>query len=213
MNSILKSLRKAKGLSQQKVAEYLGVSTSAYGQYETGARSMNPDTLLKLSDYFDVSVDALLGRQTNNVIKEDPSVYITKPKEKQEVMIPLVASIRNIGRQDNVIKYISVPTSYITKYGENIVSVMAVGSSMIPTLTPGNYLVCIPGAAWEDGNIVIVDVNDSETIKRIRRTARGGFDLVSDNNKFETMYFSPQDIAKYQVKIIGRVVRSISPEL
>ena len=128
-------------------------------------------------------------------------------------MIPLVASIRNIGRQDNVIKYISVPTSYITKYGENIVSVMAVGSSMIPTLTPGNYLVCIPGAAWEDGNIVIVDVNDSETIKRIRKTARGGFDLVSDNNKFETMYFSPQDIAKYQVKIIGRVVRSISPEL
>lgn len=213
MNSILKSLRKAKGLSQQKVAEYLGVSTSAYGQYETGARSMNPDTLLKLSDYFDVSVDTLLGRQTNNVIKEDPSVYITKPKEKQEVMIPLVASIRNIGRQDNVIKYISVPTSYITKYGENIVSIMAVGNSMIPTLTPGNYLVCIPGTAWEDGNIVIVDVNDSETIKRIRRTARGGFDLVSDNNKFETMYFSQQDIAKYQVKIIGRVVRSISPEL
>lgn len=213
MNSLLKSLRKAKGVSQQKVAEYLGVSTSAYGQYETGARSMNPDILLKLSDYYNVSTDTILGRQIAKELNEEETAYITKPKETQEVMIPLVVSIRGIGKQNNIIKYIPVPTSYISRYGREIVGIMAIGNGMLPTLTPGHYLICVPGNSWEDGNIIVADINDSETIKRIHRTANGGFDLIPDNRDYETFYLSQADINKYKVRVLGRVVRSISPEL
>lgn len=213
MNSLLKSLRKAKGVSQQKVAEYLGVSTSAYGQYETGARSMNPDVLLKLSDYYNVSTDTILGRQVAKELNEEETAYITKPKETQEVMIPLVVSIRGIGKQNNIIKYIPVPTSYISRYGREIVGIMAIGNGMLPTLTPGHYLICVPGNSWEDGNIIVADINDSETIKRIHRTANGGFDLIPDNRDYETFYLSQADINKYKVRVLGRVVRSISPEL
>lgn len=213
MNSLLKSLRKAKGVSQQKVAEYLGVSTSAYGQYETGARSMNPDILLKLSDYYNVSTDTILGRQIAKELNEEETAYITKPKETQEVMIPLVVSIRGIGKQNNIIKYIPVPTSYISRYGREIVGIMAIGNGMLPTLTPGHYLICVPGNSWEDGNIIVADINDSETIKRIHRTANGGFDLIPDNRDYETFCLSQTDINKYKVRVLGRVVRSISPEL
>ena len=213
MNSLLKSLRKAKGVSQQKVAEYLGVSTSAYGQYETGARSMNPDILLKLSDYYNVSTDTILGRQIAKELNEEETAYITKPKETQEVMIPLVVSIRGIGKQNNIIKYIPVPTSYISRYGREIVGIMAIGNGMLPTLTPGHYLICVPGNSWEDGNIIVADINDSETIKRIHRTANGGFDLIPDNRDYETFYLSQADINKYKIRVLGRIVRSISPEL
>lgn len=213
MNSLLKSLRKAKGVSQQKVAEYLGVSTSAYWQYETGARSMNPDVLLKLSDYYNVSTDTILGRQVAKELNEEETAYITKPKETQEVMIPLVVSIRGIGKQNNIIKYIPVPTSYISRYGREIVGIMAIGNGMLPTLTPGHYLICVPGNSWEDGNIIVADINDSETIKRIHRTINGGFDLIPDNRDYETLCLSQTDINKYKVRILGRVVRSISPEL
>ena len=213
MNSLLKSLRKAKGVSQQKVAEYLGVSTSAYGQYETGARSMNPDILLKLSDYYNVSTDTILGRQIAKELNEEETAYITKPKETQEVMIPLVVSIRGIGKQNNIIKYIPVPTSYISRYGREIVGIMAIGNGMLPTLTPGHYLICVPGNSWEDGNIIVADINDSETIKRIHRTANGGFNLIPDNRDYETFYLSQADINKYKIRVLGRIVRSISPEL
>lgn len=90
----LKILRKRKGVSQKEMAEYLGVAHSAYNMYETGARSMNPDVLAKLSDYFDVSIDVILGRETigGTFIRE----IVTKPElvAEDEVMIPVVASLR-----------------------------------------------------------------------------------------------------------------------
>ena len=174
---------------------------------------MNPDILLKLSDYYNVSTDTILGRQIAKELNEEETAYITKPKETQEVMIPLVVSIRGIGKQNNIIKYIPVPTSYISRYGREIVGIMAIGNGMLPTLTPGHYLICVPGNSWEDGNIIVADINDSETIKRIHRTANGGFDLIPDNRDYETFCLSQTDINKYKVRVLGRVVRSISPEL
>ena len=44
---------------------YLGVSQNTYSQYENGIISISPEMLVKLADYFHVSVDFLLGR-TNN---------------------------------------------------------------------------------------------------------------------------------------------------
>ena len=59
----LKSARLAKGLNQQDVANYLGISQPAYANYERGARQADYETLKKLSDYFGVSVDYLLGKE------------------------------------------------------------------------------------------------------------------------------------------------------
>lgn len=56
----LKNFRTVKGVSQQAVADYLGISRQAYGNYETGARECDYETLLKLAEYFDTSVDDIL---------------------------------------------------------------------------------------------------------------------------------------------------------
>lgn len=58
----LKELREEKGLFQKDIAKILQITTSAYGFYEQGKRS--PDTLViqRLADFFNVSVDYLLGR-------------------------------------------------------------------------------------------------------------------------------------------------------
>ncbi len=60
----LKELRNIRKVSQEDVANYLGITQQAYANYERGARKPDPDTLSKLADYFDVSVDYLLGRNT-----------------------------------------------------------------------------------------------------------------------------------------------------
>ena len=58
----LKMLREEKGLYQSDIADFLGISTSAVGFYENGKRDMSPETIIKLSDFFNVSTDYFLGK-------------------------------------------------------------------------------------------------------------------------------------------------------
>lgn len=64
----LKNLRNKKKLTQHEVALHLGLSQQAYANYENGKRQPDYEILLKLSDFFGVSVDYLLG-------KDSPSTY------------------------------------------------------------------------------------------------------------------------------------------
>ena len=58
----VKQLRLAKGVPQQQVANAIGISTVAYQYYEYGRKMPSFDTLPKLADFFDVSLDYLVGR-------------------------------------------------------------------------------------------------------------------------------------------------------
>jgi len=61
----LEALRIKKSITQKVIAEYLGIPERAYQLYEYDKREPNQDDLIKLADYFDVSVDYLLGRSDN----------------------------------------------------------------------------------------------------------------------------------------------------
>lgn len=70
----LKKLRLEKGITQEKLGNIIGVSDRVIGYYEADNRFPKDDTLLnKIADYFDVSLDYLLGRtdksSLNNVEK------------------------------------------------------------------------------------------------------------------------------------------------
>lgn len=58
----LKLLREEKGLFQSDIAKFLNVSIAAIGFYENEKRDMSPNTIIKLSEYFGVSTDYLLGK-------------------------------------------------------------------------------------------------------------------------------------------------------
>lgn len=61
----LKSLREDRDIKQKEIAQALNVSQNTYSQYETGVISLTAEVLIKLSDYYGVSIDYLLDR-TNN---------------------------------------------------------------------------------------------------------------------------------------------------
>jgi transcriptional regulator with XRE-family HTH domain len=58
----LRKLREENGWYQKDVASKLGITVSAYGYYEQGKREASYETLTKLAEIFDTSVDYLLGR-------------------------------------------------------------------------------------------------------------------------------------------------------
>ena len=58
----LKELRKKKGISQLRLATDLNTTQNTISRYETGEREPGIDELIKIADYFNVSVDYLIGR-------------------------------------------------------------------------------------------------------------------------------------------------------
>lgn len=61
----LKEIRKAKGISQLKLALELNTNQNTISRYETGEREPGLVELVAIADYFDVSVDYLLERTDN----------------------------------------------------------------------------------------------------------------------------------------------------
>ncbi len=61
----LKELRQKRKISQLKLAMDLQLNQNAISRYETGVREADYSTLIKIADYFDVSIDYLLERTDN----------------------------------------------------------------------------------------------------------------------------------------------------
>lgn len=61
----LKELRNEKGISQLKLAMDLSMNQNTISRYETEERQADYETLIKIADYFNVSIDYLLGRTEN----------------------------------------------------------------------------------------------------------------------------------------------------
>lgn len=60
----LKELRKAKGQTQEQVAKYLGVSRAAYSHFENNRNEPDYNILDKLANYYEVTTDYLLNRNS-----------------------------------------------------------------------------------------------------------------------------------------------------
>ena len=57
----IRDLREDSDLKQKDLAAHLHISQNTYSQYETGIRSIPLETIVKIADYYGVSVDYLLG--------------------------------------------------------------------------------------------------------------------------------------------------------
>lgn len=66
----LRCIREDRDIKQKEIAAYLNVSQNTYSQYETGVISLTAEVLIKLADYYKVSIDYLLDRTNNPNIQK-----------------------------------------------------------------------------------------------------------------------------------------------
>ena len=85
----LKELRTAQKLTQQQMADYLGVDRTTYVKYETDKSEPTFDTLQKLADYFGVTVDFLMGRDTIEkpaaTMDDELNEYLEELKNREDM--------------------------------------------------------------------------------------------------------------------------------
>lgn len=71
----LKKLRKEKDILQKDLADALKLSVSTIGMYEQGRRDPDTETLSAIAEYFNVSIDYLLGKTNDrNPYKDKPAI-------------------------------------------------------------------------------------------------------------------------------------------
>lgn len=68
LKDTMKLLRESKKLTKKQVADAIGITERAYITYEYGQRDVSTDTLQKLANFYGVTTDYLLGRETNKQI-------------------------------------------------------------------------------------------------------------------------------------------------
>lgn len=64
----LRDLREDKDLNQTQVAKIIGMSQTGYSKYETGENDIPTEILIKLADFYEVSVDYILNRTDNKTL-------------------------------------------------------------------------------------------------------------------------------------------------
>lgn len=82
----LKKLRIEKGLSQEKLSNTLSLNKSTICCYEKGTRVPSLEVLIKLSDYFEVSIDYLLGRDVLVRNKKTRKLEFVSEEEYEKIV-------------------------------------------------------------------------------------------------------------------------------
>ena len=79
------------------------------------------------------------------------------------------------------------------------------GDSMEPKISNGDVVIVRKQSDADDGDLVIAMVNGDDAVcKRLKKYANG-IALLSNNPKYEPMYFSLDEVAEIPVSIIGKV--------
>lgn len=112
----IQQLRKEKDLTQEELSLELAVSRSSLSLYETDRREPDGETLLKIADYFDVSLDYLFGRNKHFSNDQNNSTQpqieeITSLSENELELLEIFRRINNerdqiklIGRFDEIVE-------------------------------------------------------------------------------------------------------------
>lgn len=193
----IKILRKKHSITMKRLAEIIGVSEGAVSQYENGKRQPDYDTLKRIADYFNVSIDYLLGRTSS--MEAD-----RKPKGVRIPVLGNVAAGIPIDAIEDILDYEEISEDMASRgqyFGLKIK-----GSSMEPRIKEGDVVIVREQPEVESGEVAIVLVNgDTATCKKVVIN-EGGLTLIPFNPTYEPQFYSAEQVANLPVRIIGKVV-------
>ena len=191
--TIIRTLRKEKGLSQEELAKLIPVNQTAISQWERGITYPSSNAIKKLCQIF-----------------EQPANVFLEIEEKQKpsgIKIPVfshVAAGVPISAIEDIVDYEEI-TEELAASGEYF-GIIVKGDSMEPRMTTGDVVIVRSQQTAETGDIAIVMIeNENATCKKIKMTPEGIM-LISLNPSYEPMFYSNKEIEQLPIKIIGKVI-------
>ena len=195
----LKELRRKNGVTQVDLAVHMGVSQQAVGKWETGRSSPDPETLLRLAEYFGVTTDALLGREAPMLGQVQPYV------PGVQVMVPVVGTVRaGYGALAFEEDYGEEPAA--VKDPDNYFYLQVRGDSMEPRIHDGDLALVRKQNTLDDGDLGVLVYGEGEgTLKRFRRKGNAVI-LQPFNPAYDAVILAGEELD--HLYVAGKVVET-----
>ena len=195
----LKELRENKGLSQYTFADAFGVSQSTVGNWESGVRRPNVETMKRIAAFFDVTVAYLIGEEPKHPADTFENVFaITK---KRFPLLGEIACGEPIFADENRESYVVSGTDMQADF-----CLRAKGDSMIGArIMDGDIVFIKEMPIVANGEIAAVVIGDEATLKRVYfYPEKAKLMLVAENPKYEPLMFEGAELN--EIRILGKAV-------
>lgn len=190
----IRQLRKQHNLTMKQFGEIFGIAESTVSLYENGKRQADYDTLKKIAEYFNVSIDYLLGMSEKKESDEEKAVKVYV-YGKIPAGIPFEAI-------EDVIDVEEIPKD-MTRGGKEYFALKISGNSMNPNYIDGDIVIFEKLCNCENNDDCAVMVNGNDaTFKRVEKK-ENGITLKPLNPEYETMFFTNEEIESLPVRILG----------
>lgn len=206
LNEKLKVLRNKKGISQVALCEIIGISAGLYNKYEKQSVRPPYETLLKLANYYGVTVNYLLENETDNIALS----YMPEAIHTFEVVGRVAAGYNGMVEELKTGEKITIPAEMLKGRPATDYFVLQVrGNSMYPKILDGDKVLVLKTDSVDSGTTsVVLCGGDEATLKKVFYSNNANWvDLVPNNPEFEKRRIFLDEMS--QVKILGKAVKLI----
>ncbi len=198
MNKI-KELRKINKITQDKLSKSLKIARSTLAMYEIGKSEPDQATLIKIADYFGVSVDYVLGHDVSEEEKRIQAIGGFNVPDKY--LIPVVGQVvagKPVESPENIEGYVYIEQ----KNAQDYFALRVSGDSMINAgIVPGALLIVHKQNTANNGDIIVASIDGESTVKRYKENAGAVF-LMPENSAYSPILITE----KTAFYIFGKVV-------
>ena len=196
----LKELRKEKNVTQMDLARQLGVTQQAVGKWETGRSSPDPETLLRLAEYFSVTTDTILGREGAARVGQ-VHAYVSA----EQAMVPVVGTVR-AGYGALAFEEDCGAEPATVRDPDNYFYLVVRGNSMEPRIHDGDLALVRKQSALDDGDLGVVVYGEGEgTLKRFLRKGNAVV-LQPFNPEYDPVILAGEELE--HLYVAGKVVET-----
>lgn len=198
----IKTLCIAKGITQKELAEALGVTRQSLYLWTKGERMPDKENLQKIANYFNVSLDSLVGDNDGLKIEEkkiDSFISGESPLPDDVVSISEYRLKLSAGNRDeeplweelNDVNKVWYRREFFVDRRvnpEKCKRATVYGNSMEPLLHDGDKILFVEtpqGTPIRDGNVYIISINGALKVKRLSQKTDGTIVIKSDNPAYQ----------------------------
>ena len=193
------------GLSQQEMAEKLGINRRTYSAYETGDRNMGSSLILKVCQTLNLSSDELLGNYT----VAEPYEDLRTIRGLSLSVIPVFSTSEQFLNNEPEDQY---PALFATHQdAHESIAVKVSGDSMAPKIDDKDILTIHKQKQFRNGDIIAIILNDKKGIC-IRRAYKNDKTITLEpiNSEYETLELNRDNSNYLIIGIVKNILKTIN---
>lgn len=198
-SSNLKFLREKKGLSQNKLAEKVGVNQTTIARWETEEIKPSIDNVEQIANALNIGLPELLISD----LRFDNADIVDIPSNT--IKIPILGVIKAgipIEAQQDIIDYVEIPKDW-TKGGKEYYGLKISGDSMYPKYDNDDIVIFLKTNEIINGKDCAVMVNGFDATFKKVLFQNDSIILQPYNSNYQVQMFNKEQIEQLPVKVIG----------